>query len=331
MKTNRLLTCFFSLWLVACAEQQLEAPPTSRGTPSEWLQEQKPQAIKGVQPPADVLEAMNRNYGESQNNCREYETSLPRGHYYCSGVLLRTVEDGNFNPWTYSPSSIALGATSYSWIRQDVSNKTLYHPAGFILRNKAEGNSHGLRALETGFICLYPFDAGTLANPNNHQGCGVRGFKETPTLNDKPSQSEVKNNNPYGWGSCDALGITTATQWNAYLTAHGPALSGQCSWNIESQSGWSAMIASRPAFPQYANVWNEILLNNKAGDNGDSLKPFIAAFFYDVHRTGSLAAARNFQTKLNANGYNVPILRLDFTAAAAQRFAYVAADQAVPQ
>ncbi|MEB0168977.1 hypothetical protein QN389_17840, partial [Pseudomonas sp. CCC4.4] len=192
MKTNRIVTCIFSLWLVACAEQQLDVSPERRGTFNELQQEQKPQAIKGVQPPADVLEAMNRNYGESQNNCREYGTSLPRGHYYCSGVLLRTVDDGNFDPWTYSPSSIALGATSYSWIRQDISNKTLYHPAGLILRNKAEGNSHGLQALDTGFICLYPFDAGTLANPNNHQGCGVRRVKQTPTLNDTPLQREVQ-------------------------------------------------------------------------------------------------------------------------------------------
>lgn len=332
MNMKCLLSCFFSFYLVACAEHGLDTlPPTPEFIGPVKFPSDQLRIVPGVQPPVSVLEAMNRNYGESQRNCLEYGSSLPRGHYYCSGVLLRTVDDGNFNPWNYSPAAIALGATSYSWIRQDVNNRILYHPAGFILRNKAEANALGLRALETGFVCLYPFDAGTLANLNNHQGCGIRPAIATQAINTLSPHRELKNNNPYGWGSCDGVGVTTAGQWNNYLIAHGTTLDRQCSWNIESQSGWNAMVASRPTFPQYANTWNEIMLNNKAGDNGDSLKPFIAAFFYDVTRGGGLQAARNFQTKLNANGYNVPILRLDFSTPSAQRFFYVEADQAVPQ
>jgi len=58
---------------------------------------------------------------------------------------------------------------------------------------------------------------------------------------------------------------------------------------------------------------------------------YIAAFFFDVNKAGSLQIARTFQTKMNNAGYNVPILRLNFLAPIGARFTYNAADQAVPQ
>lgn len=277
-----------------------------------------------LQKPDQVLAEVNENYKETITDCREYGSNKPRGHYYCSGVTLRAVEDGNFNPWMYSPTSIAIGATSYSWLRRGVIQTRLYHPAGFILRNRIDAISHGLPGLESGFICLYPYDAST-STTNGHQGCGYRGKQASPDL---PTMRR-DDNSSYAWGSCEAMGITTATQWDRHFQSVGQQRSRQCSWNIDSQHGWNNMIASRGDFPQLQTVWNEILLNNY-GD-GAQMPKYIAAYFYDVSNAGALATARSFQVKMNNAGYNVPILRLNFANAGGDIFSYTAADQAVAQ
>jgi hypothetical protein len=306
MKAPLLLAPLFIL-LIACTSPQIMTPKA---------QLQKPDAVL-----ADVM----KNYTETTTNCLEYGGGgKARGHYYCSGVLVRAVDDGAFNPWMYSPTAVKIGATSYSWIRQDVSQTQLYHPAGFILRNRIDAVAHGIPGLESGFICLYPFDAATSVN-NGHQGCGYLGRRTAKS----PPTAPDDDNSKYAWGSCEGMGITTARQWDNHFQSVGYARSRQCSWNIDSQHGWNNMIASREDFPNLNTVWNEILLNN-LGDGGQMPK-YIAAFFYDVKKAGGLAAARHFQTKMNSAGYNVPILRLDFTAATANRFTYVAADQAVAQ
>jgi hypothetical protein len=319
---NRILISACILLVLSACTSTAPHPPTTRPNDASTSRVEIRPAAQ-LQKPDAVLADVSTNYNETTTDCREYGTALARGHYYCSGVLARTVDDGNFNPWMYSPTSIAIGATSYSWLRQDVKLTGLYHPAGFILRNRIDAVAHGLPGLESGFICLYPYDAAT-ATVNGHQGCGYRGFKSPEHL------SGVKDNNSgYAWGSCDGMGIATATQWDNHFKSVGYNMALQCSWNIDSQHGWNNMIASRDDFPQYNPVWNEIMLNNY-GD-GSQMPKYIAAFFYDVNKAGGLATARNFQIKMNTAGYNVPILRLNFTTTNANRFTYAAGDQAVPQ
>jgi hypothetical protein len=63
-------------------------------------------------------------------------------------VLLRTTDNGNFNPWESSPTALQLRATSYAWIRHDMKTSSLYKGAGFILLNPADilaGAVPGLR------------------------------------------------------------------------------------------------------------------------------------------------------------------------------------------
>ncbi|WAH57846.1 hypothetical protein LZ023_33645 [Pseudomonas silvicola] len=308
---TRFASCALVLINLSACTTVTTSPPESASasviTPAAQLQK-----------PAAILEAMNRNYNEATTDCREAGSNERRGTYYCSGVLLRTVDDGAFTPWSYSPSAVTLGATSYSWIRQDVPTTQLYNRAGFILRNRVEAMANGLPGLETGFICIYPFNAGTVSNLN-HNGCGLRtlrtGFEQ---------KAERNNNSAYAWGSCEAAGITTEAQWDQYYTQNGKR---QCSWGMENQTGWKAVVSTMNRYGTRAH--NEIMLKNY--NNGEAMPRYIAAFFYDINRAGSLADAQSFQRKLNAAGYNVPILRLDFTAAKANRFAYAVADQAVPQ
>jgi hypothetical protein len=305
MKAARYLAPLL-LMLVACSSPQTTTP---------YVQLQRPAAVL-----AEVL----KNYTETNTDCREYGTNKPRGHYYCSGVLARAVDDGNFLPWMYSPSAIAIGATSYSWMRQGVSQTQLYHPAGFILRNRIDAIANNLPGLESGWICLYPYDAAT-STANGHRGCGYRGRNNQEVRELLPED----DNSQYAWGSCEPRGILTATQWDNHFTNVGYQRSRQCSWNVDSQHGWNNMIASRDDFPQFRTVWNELLLTNY-GD-GSQMPKYIAAFFYDVNKAGGLIAAQHFQDKMNKAGYNVPILRINFTVTPGQRFSYVAGDQVVPQ
>lgn len=273
-----------------------------------------------LQKPATVLADVIKNYNDSSGSCTQAGSNVPRGLYYCSGVLIRTVDDGNFAPWSYSPTAVQIGATSYAWLRHDTGITRAYHPAGFILRNRVDAMSRKLPGLETGFVCLYPFDSSTSPG-NGMKGCGLKPRVATPL--------QGNNNASYAYGSCATLGVTTAAAWNADFNKQGQVSSKQCSWNVEDPVGWNASIAAHTTYPAFRTVWNEILLNNY--NNGNSMPQYISAFFYDVKKAGGLETARNFQRKMNTAGYNVPILRLDFTAAAANRFTYAAADQAVVQ
>lgn len=100
--------------------------------------------------PQDTLKRINYNYNTLKQECQEPDTGAPRGLYYCSGVTLRMVNDGPFNPWDYSPYAVKIGATSYSWIRKDLSTKILIHPAGLILRTPTDAAALNLPVKEQG-------------------------------------------------------------------------------------------------------------------------------------------------------------------------------------
>nr|WP_315446002.1 DUF2599 domain-containing protein [uncultured Pseudomonas sp.] len=301
--------------------------------------------------PQDTLKRINHNYNTLKQECQEPDTGASRGLYYCSGVTLRMVNDGPFNPWDYSPYAVKIGATSYSWIRKDLSTKILIHPAGLILRTPTDAAALNLPVKEQGFTCIYAFDGGT-GPERKWYGCGFFDSREPP----RAAQGVMNNRNAaLAYGTCAEAGVTTAEQWTQKYTGlmKGPIQYGQCSFNAEKPSDWQAMIRvheSRPTttnkdpFAFSAQV-NEFMLKNATATNdGSENMKYIDAFIYNVNSTQNFAtrgdqappkpenglnSARNFQKKLQAQGYSVPILRLDFTKPAEQRFSYVAADQAI--
>lgn len=293
-----------------------------------------------VERPEVVAATLNRLYNDTQNNCREVGSNEPRGHYYCSGVLIRGVDDGNYPPWSHSPGSLQQGSSSYSWIRQDVYPKdlnrnALFRAQGFILRNPAYGAENRLFAIDAGFMCLFPFDGETGAYPF-HKGCAVR----KPGVQAVYPQPEARHHNAIdAWGSCENSNVRTLAQWYAYYKTHfvySPRQRAQCSWNVDNQLGWNNAIAAFNTLQEQDTYkWNELLLN--VVDDGSVLKKYIAAFYYshDIRLypgdPEALEAARTFQRKLNENGYTVPIIMLDFSAPPAQRFSYHPEDQAIAQ
>jgi hypothetical protein len=318
---------FLSL-LLSCSTVSQNTPSIPATTP--------PQLRQLPERPEDTVAAINRRYNLVDNQCREIGTNEPRGHYYCSGVLTRGVEDGPFLPWTHSPSVIASGSSSYSWIRRDMPlARLMFKPAGFILRNPVEGAASGLPALDRGLICIYPFDASTGTNLR-HKGCALR-YENTVLY---PQPEAHHRNQAYAWGQCEAMGIRTTQAWMAFWESDPTPNLGmrhQCSWNADSPEGWNSAISifndQRYQHGDAMFTWNELLLDTMK-DDGNMLMPYIAAFYYvlDLSPTvlGGLEEARTFQTKLYKNGYWVPILQLNAGAPSLRRYTYHPEDQAIP-
>jgi hypothetical protein len=303
--------------------------------------------------PLETLKRINHNYNTLMEACAEPDTGAARGLYYCNGVTLRMVNDGPFNPWDYSPYAVKIGATSYSWIRKDVSTRILIHPAGLILRTPTDAAALELPIKEQGFMCIYAFDGGT-GPERKAYGCGFFDNREPP----RAAQGVMNNRNAaLAYGTCAEAGVTTAEQWTKKYTGvmKGPIQFDQCSWNAEKPSDWNAMIKvheSRPTTTNrdphaFSGQVNEFMLKNASATNdGSENMKYIDAFIYNVNTTQNFAtrgdqaapkpenglnSARNFQKKLYAQGFSVPVLRLDFTKPPEQRFSYIGADQAIDE
>ncbi|MFJ4392096.1 DUF2599 domain-containing protein [Pseudomonas soli] len=317
--------------------------------------------IKAAYDPQQTAARLNRNYNDTTHACKEPDTGAPRGHYYCSGVTVRMVDDGPFNPWDYSPYAIDTGATSFSWIRSDLSTNRLIRPAGFVLRTPMDARALGAPVMETGFTCIYSFD-GFTGPERKWYGCGVFGKENLPANHQANSATVPANRNAaLAWGSCDSLDVNDADIWRTKWSGVRPTLFDQtnriqvrqCSWNAEQPGDWQAMIDvhQNPGTQFKDNfarkeLLNEFLLRNATDtSDGSARLPYIDAFVWDPNSTYvantrgdtrkarptvGLKPAQSFQAKLYAQGYAVPILRMDFKKPAAERFSYVAEDQVIP-
>ncbi|WP_341962226.1 DUF2599 domain-containing protein [Pseudomonas sp. RC10] len=301
--------------------------------------------------PQATAQRLNDSYNRTVNDCKEPDTGATRGHYYCSGVTLRMVNDGPFLPWTYSPYALQTGATSWTWIRKDLSISVLAHPAGFVLNTPADAQALGLPALDKGWTCIYTFD-GFTGPDRNWYGCGP--------FNDKsfapPTQPSTQNKNEeWAFGTCALQNVTNAEQWKQKYPGgpQQPIQTTQCSWNAEVPAQWDAMIAAHEAratttasdYFAERKYFNEFMLKNLPGSDGSEMKRYIAAIIYlptgaqnfGVRGDNGKAAAqqsgidnaRRFQLKLYQEGYAVPVLRIDFSKPAQQRFSYNPVDQFV--
>lgn len=310
--------------------------------------------------PLQTLQRINRNYNNVTDGCREPDTQAPRGHYYCSGVTLRMVDDGPFNPWDYSPYAIKTGATSFSWIRKDLSTNRMIRPAGFILRTPMDSRALDLPVMETGFTCIFSFD-GLTGPERKWYGCGPFGRPLKADFMKNSKTSPPNRNEKFAYGTCDSSNIETADDWRKNYryarTDMNRIQVTQCSWNAEQPSDWNAMIdvhenprtVGKDGFARKERI-NEFLLSNvdasqqKSPDDGSARLPYIDAVVWDVNSTyvtstrgdtkkarptKGLEPARSFQRKLYAQGYAVPVLRLDFTKPPAERFTYAAEDQVI--
>ena len=335
MKRSLLLPGLIMAVLIGCSAQAPERGSngtSGRVAPNRSLFTGPNAAVQtSLSDGPGITALINNNYNEDTTSCTEYGTGKARGYYFCTGVLLRTTDNGNFNPWESSPTALQLRATSYAWIRHDMKTSSLYKGAGFILLNPADilaGAVPGLDFLRwggtraTAVQCVYPFDAWTTRTMDrNRFGCDEEGTGL--------GSPELTNT----YGSCDnKFGFTTTEQWNNHFRSVGQLYHRQCSWNADNAQGWRNMIASHNSFPGQV-YWNEVMFYNwgpggqAATSANEMIRRWTVAYLYDQAAAGALATAQVFQQKMAATGKRVPILRLNFTAPAANRFEFRAADQ----
>lgn len=242
----------------------------------------------------EAANKLNLRYADKPEIC---DNNTPA--YYCSGVILRGVADGNFDPWNPSPSATALGAQSFSFVRDDANMKQTFVPSGYILATPADAVK---QSKPVRYLCIYPYNAGTSAMTPLGKGCNAAATTQLPADADL--------------STCASKNATTVDSWLAYIKT-----SAQCSLSVQDPAQFMTMVGVRAASPGNT-AHNELLIETWA-QNVPSRLP-LEGFFY-TSATG-FNAARNFQYKFKIRtGEWLPILRLDLTQATP--FAYAAEDQ----
>ncbi|MBV4552360.1 halovibrin HvnC [Pseudomonas sp. SWRI102] len=275
--------------------------------------------INGPETAAFLTTLYERKYA----NCNSSDS---QPSFLCSGVTLRvTVKDpdGVYKVWDPSPTSIASGGVSFSYLRADVNFGRLAwgHGNGYILYPIFGAPPD---KIDLDYLCAYPMDAWGW-HRSLTEVCGPH--------KDYPVQSQL----------CQNAGVTTAQQWtDVWSIPGGQPYLRQCGFDVSDGRNQLA----GPAFYQSLlakgligatgfNGHNEVILKTWTPGRPNTF-PLMAFFFVAGGDNAGLADARYNQRDF----YNstdpkivVPIIRVTpaSSATGSATFAYVASDQEVTQ
>ncbi|WP_287812882.1 hypothetical protein [Pseudomonas sp.] len=245
---------------------------------------------------ADYAAILNARYRDTAPSCADNKPA-----YYCNGIVIRSTENGAFDPWDPSPAATRLGGVSFSYMRLDAHVSSLYHNSGFILKPQANVEAPQVAPQ---YLCIYAYDAGTLVGARGDKGCALKARS---------------------LGSCTSQNVSTPAQWYAYTQTLANR-DYQCSLSTDDPVQFQTSItvrANRPA--NMEALWNEMMIADWGQGKGATLP--MEAIFY---KTGYKEEARVFQEKLKTrNNVWLPIVKLDLTQLSGSPFSYSAADQAV--
>ncbi len=272
-----------------------------------------PIKVTGVAAPGDgqrVANELNAQYSTVSNTC---PNSPNQGAWYCSGVLIRTVDDStSFRAWNPSPGAVKLGAVSYSYMKTGIGMNQLQgsRTQGFVLETGQNFTANGGYPLRV--LCSYPYDAGTLIR--GAAGCGAA------------------SNFPSNSGPCAAQGLTTLAGWRAHFQQY-PANSTnryhhQCSFGVD-KAGFELSLLSRenPAGELAAWRQNEVMIQTWPQNTSNlPIKAFI--YFNTASRAVGVEGAKNIQRDfLKSTGRRIPVIKVSPNAATI--FSYSAGDQGI--
>ncbi|WP_248918957.1 hypothetical protein [Pseudomonas entomophila] len=273
----------------------------------------------------DVASRLNTRYRNTVNRCT-YAQRSDYPAYYCNGIIIRSVDNGDFDPWIPSPTARNLGGISFSYFRLDSNVTNFYRNAGFIFFPQREAYAQG-RAID--FLCIYAYDGWTFAGERRVAGCGLR-------------TRALPGSDP---SSCVDQGATTVQGWyNHVRTINHNSFQCSLSTRDANQFAVSYQVRNNPPADIRDRVrapWNEMMAamwvrpdeplpptTKRSGEIGTQLP--IEAFFYRTNSTTSLNDARAFQQKYkDRTNLWVPIIALDLGQVRGYPFRYNAADQAV--
>lgn len=273
----------------------------------------------------DVAASLNSRYRNTASRC-SYSGRNDYPAYYCNGIVIRSVDNGAFDPWLPSPSALQVQGISFSYYRIDSAVTDFYRRAGFIFFPQREALRQG-RAVE--FECIYAHDAWTFAGERQKHGCGRRTRALTPGDN----------------SSCEAVNATTYQSWVAF-TKGLSHISYQCSLSTMNAGQFALSVAVRnlpqSTFPNLQMArWNELVAKiwlangetlplNAAQSSTIGTRLPIEAFFYRRNDATSLNDAKTFQRKYKERtNLWVPIVALDLRQVKGYPFTYADTDQAV--
>lgn len=250
---------------------------------------------------AAIAAALNARYTDTRASC---PGNTPA--YYCNGVVIRGTQNGNFDPWNPSAGAIAVGGTSFSYMRVDA-NVTPIRDSGLIFTSQEKAIATN-KIVE--YLCIYVHNASTSGNTRD-KGCGMR----------------PRSNIAADLSSCASINVRTLAQWSAHAATL-PGAAYQCSLSTQDASQFQVSIQARANinFP-YKTAWNEVMIATWPPDIGNRLP--IEAFWWNTAKA-SVAEAKAYQTKFkNKTGLWVPVIRVDVAQLNGRPFSYNAADQAV--
>jgi hypothetical protein len=250
-----------------------------------------------------VANELNARYADTANVCKDSKPA-----YYCNGVIIRSTENGNYDPWNPSPAAQRLGGVSFSYMRKDSYVNDLYHRSGFTFLPQEVAVSRGK---QVDYLCIYAYDAGTLVGVRGAQGCGL-----------KPRSAPLRD-----ISTCGSLGVRTVAQWYAYTRTLANR-DYQCSLSTADATQFATSFQVRANRPSNMEaLWNEMMAKLWPQNIPSSLP--LESFFYKS--AAALPEAKIYQTKYAARtaGGWLPIIKLDLTKLNGSPFSYNAGDQAI--
>ncbi|WP_172681480.1 DUF2599 domain-containing protein [Pseudomonas sp. MIACH] len=255
-----------------------------------------------------VVADLRARYLDKRMSC----TRLSAPGFTCNGLILRvTIPSTAFNFWAPSPTSVANGGWSYSYLRQDAKFKRT-------VRDENNGNILYPPLLTppgkqiANVLCAFPEDGGTFTRPAQ-QGCG-------------PSTKATTDSRV-----CHEQNILTAEQWITKHNNDGLSNINQCAFNVRDSANekatqsFEAFIRASVLDKDTFDQQNELRLAIWDPSQPKTLP--IQALFY---LPGGLADAQYDQTDfLKSAGECLPIIQmiLPQTLSADATFAYLPSDQ----
>lgn len=286
------------------------------------------QALTGtaLEPGDETAAALTRNYHNTAVNCGSATTPA----FLCSGVVARTTNSGNFDPWGHSEFSRSTGAVSFAYLRADAKfggapwgNNQARHGYIFFPNFQAPKGK-----LSPSIICYFPYDGATLYRSKP----GARGCRDSIT------QFVYPQSKP-----CNEQNIFTAKAWLAHFRKVSYGNPYSCSLMVNDALNEQAVANFNAGIQVRKNVelevggpnfnfkdHNELRIAAWPENNPSSLP--IQAFFW-ITGSEDLERSRTDQKKYHerTNGLFVPIVRVTLPSTPQSHFSfqYVSADQAI--
>ena len=246
-----------------------------------------------------VVDDLNAHYKNTAAECGQDPA------YYCSGVLVRTVDYSSaYKFWTHSPDAAVLESSTFNYLRADIGTRSLSHNTGFIFsdQNKAiaDNKAQTLR-------CIYPFTAGTQSNGRPENGCGFATTRHNPKQHAAQRASQDADQS-----SCYTLNppAITLDLWKANFERHGSVTKNQCSLSTQDASQFHVSLQAHNAYNSLMTGPDEVLVENWEPTAPQTLP--IVAFFYNANTPAKRDDAMKLQADYQAaTGMLLPVVRLD--------------------